>query len=149
MFLDLDHFKSLNDRHGHEVGDGLLREVAHRFNACVREVDTVARFGGDEFVVLLADLQADRGRSSAQAALIAEKIRLTLQQPYALRVQRKGHAALTLEHQGSASIGVVVIDQADASQEDILKWADLAMYQAKDAGRNAIRFHEAVQPIEP
>ena len=97
----------------------------------------------------LGDGGAERGGSSGQAALIAEKIRLTLQQPYALRVQRKGHAALTHEHQGSASIGVVVIDHADASQEDILKWADLAMYQAKDAGRNAIRLHEAVQPIAP
>ena len=145
MFLDLDHFKSLNDLHGHEVGDALLLEVSKRLCACLREVDTVSRFGGDEFVVLLADLKADKTEAKAQAALVAEKIRMALQEPYSLQVEREGHAALTLEHRGSASIGVIVIDPVDARQEDILKWADSALYQAKDAGRNAVRFHEAVQ----
>jgi diguanylate cyclase (GGDEF)-like protein len=148
MFLDLDNFKSLNDRHGHQVGDSLLLEVTKRLNGCVREVDTVSRFGGDEFVVLLGDLKADRTESTTQAALVAEKIRVTLQEPYSLQVVRKGHADLTLEHHGSASIGVIVIDHGDASQEDILKWADSAMYRAKDAGRNAIRFHEAANTID-
>jgi diguanylate cyclase (GGDEF)-like protein len=74
--MDLDNFKPLNDRHGHAVGDLLLVEVAQRLSACVRQVDTVARFGGDEFVVMLSELDTDKTTSSAQALAVAEKIRL-------------------------------------------------------------------------
>lgn len=142
LFLDLDRFKILNDRHGHEAGDLLLLEVTRRLKACVREVDTVSRFGGDEFVVLLAELCTDRGESDLMAQLIAERIRSSLAQPYLLAVGKDALAPSTIEHHCSASIGVVVFLGRQASQDELLKWADAAMYRAKDAGRNTIRFHE-------
>ncbi|MHB8949124.1 MAG: PAS domain S-box protein [Rhodoferax sp.] len=143
MFLDLDNFKPLNDLHGHDFGDLLLVEVAQRLLSCVREIDTVARLGGDEFVVMLSDLSADKSRSTEEARLIAEKIRAALAAPYLLTVTREGKTGAAVEHHCSASIGVVLFINHDASQDEILKWADAAMYQAKDAGRNTIRFHDA------
>ncbi len=140
MFIDLDNFKSLNDTHGHEVGDLLLIEVAHRLTDCVREVDTVARVGGDEFVVMLSELRADRHESAEQAAGVAEKIRTSLAVPYRLVVSRPGQADAIVEHYCSVSIGVVMFVNHETSQVDILKRADSAMYQAKDAGRNTVRF---------
>jgi len=142
MMLDLDNFKPLNDVHGHPVGDLLLVEVANRLKACVREVDTVARFGGDEFVVLLNELNTDESQATAQASIVAEKIRNTLSDPYQLVIKKTlEHADTAVEHQCSASIGVVVFSNRENRQDDILKWADDAMYQAKDAGRNLIRFY--------
>lgn len=143
MFLDLDNFKPLNDAMGHDVGDLLLIEVAARLKNCVREIDTVGRLGGDEFVVLLSDLKADRTESSLQAKIIAEKIRVTLAEPYVLSIEQDGSAGCCVEHHCTASIGVVVFINHEASQHDILKWADAAMYQAKQDGRNAVRFHAA------
>jgi diguanylate cyclase (GGDEF)-like protein len=137
----LDNFKPLNDMHGHLVGDLLLVEAARRLTACVREVDTVARFGGDEFVVLLSDLSADRAESISQATLVAEKIRASLSEPYRLTLSQEGSSDTSVEHRCSASIGVVVFVGNEASQADVLKWADAAMYQAKEAGRNAWRFY--------
>ena len=141
VFLDLDNFKPLNDTHGHEVGDLLLIEVAQRLKACVREVDTVVRVGGDEFVVMLGELKTDRDASALQANLIAEKIRLTLAEPYALTVCHDGQSDQTVLHRCSASLGVALFNNHDTSQTDILKWADAAMYQAKHEGRNRVRFH--------
>jgi diguanylate cyclase (GGDEF)-like protein/PAS domain S-box-containing protein len=141
MFLDLDRFKTLNDTHGHEAGDLLLLEVTGRLKDCVRQVDTVARFGGDEFVVLLAELNADQAESRSHAQSIAEKIRAALAEAYVLAPHKDGKAAATIEHRCSASIGVVMFRGHEASQDDILKWADAAMYRAKDAGRNTIRFY--------
>lgn len=141
MFLDLDRFKTLNDTHGHEAGDLLLLEVTGRLKDCVRQVDTVARFGGDEFVVLLAELNTDQAESRSHAQSIAEKIRATLAEPYVLAPHKDGKAAATIEHRCSASIGVVMFRGHEASQDDIMKWADAAMYRAKDAGRNTIRFY--------
>ena len=143
MVLDLDNFKPLNDAHGHAAGDLLLEAVAARMLACVREVDTVARIGGDEFVVLLGEMDTDRSESMSQAGLIAEKIRLALAAPYSLPLTRQGQEASAVEHRCSASIGVVLFLNHEASQEDILRRADAAMYQAKAAGRNAIRFYGA------
>ncbi len=145
MFLDLDNFKPLNDTHGHGVGDLLLIEVANRLTGSVREMDTVARFGGDEFVVLLSDLGTTEATS--QALVVAEKIRATLAEPYLLIVKHAGASDTVVAHHCSASIGVVVFLNHDLSQTDLLKWADDAMYQAKDAGRNSIRFHQ-FQPEE-
>jgi diguanylate cyclase (GGDEF)-like protein len=141
MFLDLDNFKPLNDAHGHVVGDLLLIEVASRLRSCIREMDTVARFGGDEFVVMLSELHEDRAVSARQTELVAEKIRLRLAEPYLLAVKREGQAQATVEHVCTVSIGASLFINHEASQDDILKWADAAMYQAKDAGRNQIRFH--------
>ena len=146
MFLDLDNFKPLNDTHGHGVGDLLLIEVAHRLTDSVREMDTVARFGGDEFVVLLSDLGTTEPTS--QALVVAEKIRASLAEPYLLTTQQTGVADKVIEHHCSVSIGVVVFVNHDLSQTDLLKWADDAMYQAKAAGRNSIRFHQT-QSIAP
>jgi diguanylate cyclase (GGDEF)-like protein/PAS domain S-box-containing protein len=143
MFVDLDNFKPLNDTHGHFVGDLLLIEVADRLKACVREMDTVARFGGDEFVVMLSELNVDREKSRSQAAIVAEKIRTALSGTYSLKLERMGEADAIIEHHCSASIGVVLFSDHYASRDDILKWADKAMYDAKDAGRNTIRFYEA------
>jgi diguanylate cyclase (GGDEF)-like protein/PAS domain S-box-containing protein len=143
MFLDLDNFKPLNDAHGHETGDLLLVDVAQRLKACVREADTVARFGGDEFVVIINELDAEHGTSAAQAGAIAEKIRASLSQPYVLNTRKQGQADSTVEHRCSVTIGVALFYGSEASQSDILKWADAAMYRAKDAGRNCIRFYGA------
>jgi diguanylate cyclase (GGDEF)-like protein/PAS domain S-box-containing protein len=143
MFLDLDNFKPLNDTHGHEVGDLLLIEAARRLKSCVRETDTVARFGGDEFVVLLSDLNTDKTESTSQAGMVAEKIRFTLSAPYLLTIKHEGKADTTVEHHCTASIGVALFINHGASQDDIFNWADTAMYQAKKAGRNLVRFYDA------
>jgi diguanylate cyclase (GGDEF)-like protein len=141
MFLDLDNFKPLNDAHGHVVGDLLLVEAAARLKGCVREADTVARFGGDEFVVMLADLSADESGSISQARRVAENIRDALSQPYLLIPPHPRKETSRVEHHCTASIGVAMFAGHEASQSDILKWADQAMYQAKEAGRNAICFY--------
>ncbi|MBI5920157.1 MAG: PAS domain S-box protein [Betaproteobacteria bacterium] len=142
MFLDLDNFKPLNDKHGHVVGDLLLIEAAARLKSCVREMDTVARFGGDEFVVMISELDVDVKESAEQAGIIAEKIRAALSRPYLLKIQREGNVTATVEHHCTASIGVVLFGQHEAGQDDLLKCADAAMYQAKQEGRNLIRFYE-------
>ena len=143
MMLDLDNFKSLNDTHGHLAGDFLLTEVASRLTACVREMDTVARFGGDEFVVMLSELSMDHAESVLQAGLIAEKIRISLSAPYRLGIRPDANAettlAYTVVHHCTASIGVVVFNGKETSLTDILKRADATMYQAKVAGRNLVR----------
>jgi diguanylate cyclase (GGDEF)-like protein/PAS domain S-box-containing protein len=141
MFLDLDNFKPLNDKHGHDVGDLLLIEVANRLTGCVREVDTVTRFGGDEFVVMLSELDEDKAKSAAQASIVAEKIRAALAEPYVLKIQHEGQAERTVEHRCTSSIGVVLFIHHEASSDDIIKWADMAMYEAKEAGGNQIRFY--------
>ena len=146
MFLDLDNFKPLNDSHGHVAGDMLLAEVARRLTGFVRETDTVARLGGDEFVVLLNELHADKATSTEQASAVAEKIRVALAEPYRLSVTLPGEAATTVEHHCTASIGVVLFVNHLSSQTDLMKWADAAMYLAKDAGRNTIRFYEQIEP---
>ncbi|WP_275096093.1 PAS-domain containing protein [Sedimenticola hydrogenitrophicus] len=141
MFLDLDNFKPLNDAHGHVVGDLLLVEAAARLKGCVREMDTVARFGGDEFVVMLTDLSADKADSVSQARSVAENIRNALSQSYRLAIRHQGAEESRVEHHCTASIGVAMFAGHEASQSDILKWADKAMYQAKEAGRDAICFY--------
>jgi diguanylate cyclase (GGDEF)-like protein len=146
MFLDLDNFKSLNDTHGHGVGDLLLIEVAQRLGKCVRKTDTIARLGGDEFVVMLSELDEDKAESTELARVIADKIRVALGRPYQFTVLHTGKPESTVEHHCSASIGVVVFFGQNASQDDLLKWGDAAMYQAKNAGRNAVRIYQ--EPIQ-
>jgi diguanylate cyclase (GGDEF)-like protein/PAS domain S-box-containing protein len=143
VFLDLDNFKSLNDTHGHGVGDMLLVEAAGRLTSCMREMDTVARLGGDEFVVMLNELDADKHASIKQARIIAEKIRATMSAPYRLTFRDMENAEVTIEHCCTTSIGVVVFINHEESNEDILKWADAAMYRAKESGRNQICFFGA------
>lgn len=142
MFLDLDNFKPLNDKYGHAVGDILLVEAARRINSCVREVDTVARFGGDEFVVMLGDLGVNKTDSTAQAGVVAEKIRAILAEAYILAIPQQGGTSTTEKYLCTSSIGVALFANHNATLEDIIKWADLAMYKAKRDGRNLIRFYE-------
>jgi diguanylate cyclase (GGDEF)-like protein/PAS domain S-box-containing protein len=142
IFLDLDNFKPLNDTYGHDVGDSLLVEVANRLTSCVRGMDTVARFGGDEFVVMLSELNADISLANAEARSVAEKILASLSKPYFLSVSHEDRPPTIVEHRCSASIGVAVFLNHDRSQDEIIKWADKAMYQAKEAGRSQIRFYE-------
>ncbi|NUN61673.1 MAG: diguanylate cyclase [Burkholderiaceae bacterium] len=137
LFLDLDNFKPLNDAHGHGVGDLLLIEVGERLKTCVREADTVARFGGDEFVVLLCELATQHDEATAQAAAVAEKVRTRLAEPYVLQATPSAPA---IGHQCTASIGVAVFHGRDESQGSVIDRADAAMYQAKEDGRNRIRF---------
>ena len=143
IFLDLDNFKPLNDKYGHGVGDLLLAEVAKRLSDCVREADTVARFGGDEFVVVLNELDTDKTESAAQAGIVAEKIRVALAEPYLLGILREDRTKFTVEHHCTSSVGVVLFLNHETSPEDIIKWADMAMYQAKQEGRNLIRFFDS------
>lgn len=143
VFLDMDNFKPLNDTYGHDAGDLLLVEGARRISSCVREMDTVARFGGDEFVVVISELDADKAESATQAYIVAEKIRTALAEPYVLKVQRTGCPETTIEYQCTSSIGMVLFTNHEASMEDLLKWADIAMYQAKESGRNLIRLYDS------
>lgn len=131
LFLDLDRFKLLNDSYGHDQGDELLIQVAQRLQACVREIDTVARLGGDEFVVALAQLSDDADLAHAGAQAVADKILQALAQPFVLP---------EVTWRLSASIGVALLVNARALPEDLLKQADMAMYQAKAAGRNSVHF---------
>lgn len=142
MFLDLDHFKRLNDLHGHDIGDLLLIEVSKRLLACIREEDNVARLGGDEFVVMLEGLSENLEAAVLQAELVAEKIRAALSEPYLLNRSGVTGEAELIEHHCSSSIGVTVFRGQDDALEELLRWTDMAMYQAKEAGRNVIRFFD-------
>ena len=142
IFLDLDNFKALNDTHGHHVGDLLLIEVAHRISRCVREVDVASRFGGDEFVVILGDLDADKTISTEQTMIVANKIRSALNQPYILDIHPSAKPFGTITHLCTASIGVALFLDHEVGTEEVIKWADNAMYQAKAAGGNSIRFFD-------
>ena len=133
LFLDLDHFKDLNDTLGHEVGDELLQAVAQRLLANVRVADTVARLGGDEFVVMLRDLSSNTQEAAALAQRIGEQILRGLSEPYVLR----GHT-----HQGAASIGATLFGASAQSASELLRQADIAMYQVKARRGNALCFFD-------
>ena len=133
LFLDLDHFKDLNDTLGHEVGDELLQEVAQRLLANVRVADTVARLGGDEFVVMLSELSTSTQEAAAMAQRIGEKILRGLSEPYLLR----GHS-----HQGAVSIGATLFGASAQSASELLRQADIAMYQVKARRGNALCFFD-------
>jgi len=133
LFVDLDNFKALNDTRGHDVGDQLLKQVAARLTDCVRPSDSVARFGGDEFLVLLEDLTGDATEALARAGKVGEKIIAALNVPYMLGAY---------EHYCTASVGASLFGDRPIAEEELLKQADMAMYQAKAAGRNALRFFD-------
>jgi len=132
LFIDLDHFKHINDTLGHSIGDSLLQQVAERLPNCVRESDTVARFGGDEFVIMLEDLDEDSYKAATQAETIAEKILQSLNNPYLLAGR---------QYNNTPSIGIALFSTNDIA-DNVLQQADIAMYQAKQSGRNAIRFFD-------
>ncbi len=134
MYLDLDKFKLINDSMGHQVGDQLLREVASRLSVTLRQEDTVARMGGDEFVVLLPEVSMDKEASVIYSGIVAEKIHQALSDPF----QLNDHKVNT-----STSIGVNVFTGDEASPDEILKHADTAMYHAKEQGRSRTSFFQA------
>lgn len=129
LFVDLDNFKTLNDTQGHDIGDRYLVQVAARLLDCVGEDDTVARIGGDEFVVLLEGIGNDDGTASRHAINIANRINSAMRQRFEL-----GEAS----HRASASIGIVVFDGKEDKADEILKRADIAMYEAKTSGRDSM-----------
>jgi diguanylate cyclase (GGDEF)-like protein/PAS domain S-box-containing protein len=132
LFLDLDKFKVLNDERGHAVGDLMLCEVAKRLLTCARQTDTVARMGGDEFVVLLEDAGDSLATARDQVERTGEKILTCLQEPYHFGDH---------QHQSFASIGAVIIDDWTVSPDLPLQRADKAMYRAKTEGGNRLRFY--------
>jgi diguanylate cyclase (GGDEF)-like protein/PAS domain S-box-containing protein len=133
LFIDLDNFKTINDTLGHDKGDQLLQQVARRLRGCVYEIDTVARFGGDEFVVLVENLSRQRNDAATQARQICERI-----------LRAFGEAILldTFVRYTTASIGVTLFDNQQCNASELLKQADLAMYEVKAAGRNGARFFD-------
>ncbi len=133
MFIDLDIFKVLNDTQGHHKGDLLLQKVATRLLGCVRKTDTVARIGGDEFVVMLEDLGGDPDAAAERTRIVAEKVLTYMREPFDL----DGH-----EHYTTASIGVTSLNGTQDSVSELLKQADLAMYHAKTLGRNTVCFFD-------
>lgn len=135
LFIDLDNFKSLNDTLGHDTGDMLLQQVAQRLSSCVREDDTVARMGGDEFVLILENLSKNSMEAAAQVELVGEKILATLGLPYMLALH---------EYRSTPSIGASLFVGRKSDLDELMKQADIAMYQAKKAGRNTLRFFDPV-----
>ncbi len=131
MLIDMDKFKELNDTHGHDCGDMLLREVARRLTAGLRDGDAVARLGGDEFVLVVVDIGRSAEEAVAAAEAISKKLLDLLSEPYHLG---------NLTHTSAASIGITLFRGDDVSADDLLKQADLAMYRSKDSGRNTYRF---------
>ncbi len=133
LFIDLDNFKTINDTLGHALGDQLLKQAAERLTSCVRGEDTVARIGGDEFVVMLEDLSENESEAATQTESIAVKILAKLSQPY----QIASH-----EYRSTCSIGITLFNDRLQGTDELLKQSDIAMYQAKKAGRNTLRFFD-------
>jgi diguanylate cyclase (GGDEF)-like protein len=129
LFIDLDNFKPVNDDFGHPIGDLLLKDVARRLQECMRESDTAARLGGDEFIVLLPSVEGKHG-----AMVVATKILHALNRPFDIAGNRL---------QISASIGVALYPDHGSDEKSLLKFADTAMYKAKNSGRNGVHFFEA------
>ena len=135
LFIDLDHFKAINDSFGHDQGDLVLKEVATRLTSCIRETDTVARLGGDEFLIILDSLGKDSPSACVHIEELSQRLLVSLSTP--LRFAE-------FEFFGSASIGVALIDNEHPSAEEVMKQADLAMYQSKNAGGNMVQFFDPV-----
>lgn len=133
LFIDIDHFKLLNDTRGHHIGDQLLVQVAERISSIIRTTDLAARLGGDEFVVVFDNLGDDAETAALEAKKRAEELHSLINHPYPLQ-QSTFHCTI--------SIGVNLFKGQTRSIDDLLRHADVAMYQAKDSGRNAIRFFD-------
>lgn len=141
MLIDLDNFKTLNDTLGHDVGDQLLVRVAARLESCIREGDTVARLGGDEFVVILEDLDKE-GLAAMQAEAVGQKVLAELKKPYLLDLTLDAEQLTQRSHDCTSSLGIALFRDQSISADELMKRADTAMYQAKAAGRNTLRFFD-------
>jgi diguanylate cyclase (GGDEF)-like protein/PAS domain S-box-containing protein len=139
LFIDLDHFKRINDARGHAVGDALLQQVAQRLTRVLRSDDTVARLGGDEFVILVCNLGSDAETAARAARAISEKIRAAIDRPYS--IEGKCYAS-------AGTIGITVFPKNEETVDDLLREADTAMYRAKEAGRNRVAFFESTMQAE-
>ncbi len=133
LFIDIDNFKNINDSYGHEYGDVLLKEAAKRIQQCIRKGDTLARMGGDEFILILSGLNKVDVAAATKAKAVANKVLETLALPYKIDEQ---------SFYSSASIGVVLFNDSSLPPSDLIKHADIAMYQAKKSGKNAAFFYE-------
>lgn len=134
ILLDLDNFKDINDRMGHDMGDNLLRQVAQQLRGCVRDYDSVARLGGDEFVILFTHLDDDADVALAQAQVLAQRVRKALDVTFTIN---------GLQAHCSCSLGLVLVNQADKSKTELMQHADMALYKAKEHGRNAVCVFDA------
>ncbi|MBO1519463.1 putative bifunctional diguanylate cyclase/phosphodiesterase [Oceanisphaera pacifica] len=139
LLMDLDYFKEVNDMLGHDVGDELLQQTALRLSRSVRDTDTVARFGGDEFVIILDNLGVNIDIATSNAKSIGEGVRMAVTDPYHL-----GHHQLEV----TPSVGVVLFNNENEDSQELLKQADIALYAAKEAGRNQLLFFEPALQIE-
>ncbi len=139
LFIDLDNFKTLNDSLGHDMGDLLLQQVAHRLTLCVRAEDTVARLGGDEFVVMLTNLSSDQMEGANQIEKVGEKILEALNQDYQLK---------DISYHSTPSIGATLFTGNQTELDDLMKQADIAMYRSKKSGRNTLRFFDPTMENE-
>jgi diguanylate cyclase (GGDEF)-like protein/PAS domain S-box-containing protein len=139
LFLDLDNFKVLNDTRGHDIGDLLLIEVAKCLRDCVRSGDTVARIGGDEFIIMLENLSEDTQQAAAAAQDVGEKVLKAINHSFSLQ---------GVDYHCSSSIGINLFHGNDTGMDDLLRHADTAMYQAKASGRNTLRFFDPAMQIE-
>ena len=133
IFLDLDDFKNVNDLYGHQIGDGMLCQVAERLRHALRERDTVARFGGDEFVVLLEGLEVNATEAATQVEHIGRKLLQTLREPYLIKDQ---------VFSSSASLGIVLFNDEQHTADELMQYADLSMYSAKAAGKDMLSFYD-------
>lgn len=132
LFIDVDNFKQINDEHGHHAGDLLLQEIAGRLSRVVREADTVARIGGDEFVIVLEHLNEEPALARTEARQIAAKALIAMAKPYDLQ---------GLAYQSSGSIGIAMFNATEVDLDMLMRQADDAMYQAKHAGKNTVHMH--------
>lgn len=139
MFMDLDNFKTLNDTKGHAIGDLLLQKVANRLQLAIRSHDTVARIGGDEFVIILDNLGKDIETAKLAIRLVGEKLLKEINRPFTLQ---------DYEHYCTPSIGIYTYSGESVGADEVLKRADAAMYQIKQSGRNNIKFYDdSIQPV--
>jgi diguanylate cyclase (GGDEF)-like protein/PAS domain S-box-containing protein len=142
IVIDFDNFKAINDNHGHATGDLFLIEASNRIMMCIRESDTVARVGGDEFVVLLKDLNAVKDIAHAEAMKIAEKIRALISIEFNFPVEKN---KLSKKYNCTASLGLIIFTCPSISTYNIIKYADAAMYKSKRLGKNMIMSHQSAE----
>ncbi len=133
LFIDIDNFKTVNDSHGHEYGDSLLQQASARIQKCIRKGDTLARIGGDEFIIILSEMGGNEVEASMKAEIVTHKVLNVLSLPYTINKH---------QFESSASIGIILFNDSSVSASELLKRADISMYQAKKSGKSSICFYD-------